>query len=150
MSSRLLPALQNAAIAAVVCAEILSAGMPASADVIAFKANLKGTSEVPPNQSKGTGSVEVSYDTAGKLLSWKGSYTGLSGPVTVAHFHGPAIVGKNAGVMVIITMGNAPGTFEGSATLSDTQAADLLAGRWYVNLHTAANPAGEIRGQVLK
>lgn len=39
---------------------------------------------------------------------------------------------------------------QGSATLTDAQAADLLAGRYYINIHTAANPAGEIRGQVTK
>ena len=38
----------------------------------------------------------------------------------------------------------------GSATLTDAQAADLMAGRWYVNIHTAANRGGEIRGQVEK
>lgn len=145
MYSRLLLALPTTAAVALVLA-----GMPARADVIALKANLKGTSEVPPNQSKASGSVAVSYDTADKTLSWKGSYSGLSGPVTVAHFHGPAAVGRNAGIAVAITLGSTAGAFEGSATISETQAADLLAGRWYVNLHTAANPAGEIRGQVLK
>jgi CHRD domain len=148
MNSRLLLALQCLAVSSVVAVAI--AGIPASAEVISFKANLKGTSEVPPNQSKGTGSVAVSYDTADKTLSWKGSYSGLSGPVTTAHFHGPAAIGKNAGIMVGITVGTAPGAFEGSATISDAQVAELMAGRWYVNLHTAANPAGEIRGQVLK
>ncbi len=145
MISRLLLALP---MAAVLAASLT--GMPASADPIALKANLKGTSEVPPNQSKATGSVAVNYDPADKSLSWKGSYSGLSGPVTAAHFHGPAEIGKNAGITVVIAMGSNAGTFEGSATISDSQAADLLAGRWYVNLHTAANPAGEIRGQVLK
>jgi hypothetical protein len=145
MNFRLLPTLHTFAVAAFV-----AAGMPASADVIALNANLKGTSEVPPNQSKGAGSVAVTYDTADKTLSWKGSYSGLSGAVTAAHFHGPAAVGRNAGIMVSIAISGTSGTFEGSATISDAQAADLLAGRWYVNLHTAANPAGEIRGQVLK
>jgi hypothetical protein len=66
----------------------------------------------------------------------------------MAHFHGPAEPGKNAGVAVPI-----PGTaspMNGSATLTDAQAADLMAGKWYVNVHTAENKGGEIRGQVLK
>ena len=40
--------------------------------------------------------------------------------------------------------------FEGSATLTDAQADELLAGKWYVNVHTAANKGGEVRGQVTK
>lgn len=145
MNCRLLVAVTFTAVAA-----LMVVGAPVMAEVVALKADLKGTSEVPPNQSKGTGSVALSYDDAGKTLSWKGSYSGLTGPVTGAHFHGPAAAGKNARIAVGITLGNTPGSFEGSATLSDAQAADLMAGRWYVNLHTAANPAGEIRGQVVK
>lgn len=145
MHSRLLLAVHGFAVAA-----IAIAGMPATAEVISFKAELKGTSQVPPNQSKGTGSVAVTYDTVEKTLTWTGSYSGLSGPIVAAHFHGPAAIGRNGGIAVGITIGSAPGVFEGTATISDAQAADLLAGRWYVNLHTAAYPAGEIRGQVLK
>src|SRR5689334_8457678 len=86
---------------------------------------------------------------ADKKLSWKLSYSGLSGPATAAHFHGPAEAGKNAGVAVAIP--NATSSpVEGSATLTDAQAADLMAGKYYVNIHTAANPGGEIRGQVTK
>jgi hypothetical protein len=126
------------------------AGMPASAEVIALKAELKGTNEVPPNKSAGSGTLTLSYDTAERKLSWKGGYSGLTSPVIAAHFHGPAAVGRNAGISLVIANGTLPASFEGSATLTDAQATDLLAGRWYVNLHTAANPAGEIRGQVLK
>ena len=73
----------------------------------------------------------------------------MSGPATAAHFHGPAEVGKNAGVAVAIPNATTSPN-EGSATLTDAQAADLLAGKYYVNVHTAANPGGEIRGQVTK
>jgi hypothetical protein len=77
------------------------------------------------------------------------TYSGLSGTPTAAHFHGPAQSGANAGVAVPIpNVATSPA--QGSATLTDAQAADLLAGRYYINIHTAANPAGEIRGQVTK
>jgi hypothetical protein len=114
-----------------------------------MKATLDGKSQVPPNSSTATGSADIDYDPASKKLSWKLSYSGLSGPATAAHFHGPAEPGKNAGVAVAIP--NATSSpVEGSATLTDAQAADLLAGRYYINIHTAANPGGEIRGQVTK
>ena len=122
------------------------------AATIQFKADLKGSSEVPPNQTTGTGSVTATFDPATKQLTWNGSYSGTSGPVTAAHFHGPAEAGKNAGVAIwISTKGSPfPSPFQGSATLTDAQATDLQAGMWYVNLHTAANPGGELRGQLMK
>jgi hypothetical protein len=136
--------------AGIAVAAVAASVIPARTEVLSYKVELKGNSEVPPNHSKATGSVSVSYDPAEKKLTWMGSYSGLSGPVTVAHFHGPAAAGKNAGIAVGISNGNLPASFEGSATLTDAQAADLAAGRWYLNLHTAAYPAGEIRGQVVK
>jgi hypothetical protein len=120
---------------------------PAFADK--FKATLDGKSEVPPNTSAATGTAEIDYDAATKKLTWKVTYSGLSGPATAAHFHGPAEVGKNAGVEVPIpNAGTSP--VAGSATLTDAQAADLTGGKLYINVHTAANPGGEIRGMVTK
>ena len=110
-----------------------------------MKATLDGKSEVPPNTSAATGSADIDYDAASKKLT----YSGLSGPATAAHFHGPAEAGKNAGVAVAIPNATSSPA-EGSATLTDAQAADLVAGKYYVNVHTAANPGGEIRGQVTK
>ncbi|PDT72612.1 CHRD domain-containing protein [Bradyrhizobium sp. C9] len=120
---------------------------PAFAEKLTAKLDAK--SEVPANASAGTGTADIDYDAASKKLSWKLTYSGLSGPATAAHFHGPAEAGKNSGVAVAIP--NATSSpVEGSATLTDAQAADLLAGKYYVNVHTAANPGGEIRGQVTK
>ena len=120
---------------------------PAFADK--YKASLDAKAEVPPNASTATGTADIDYDPASKKLSWKVTYSGLSGPATAAHFHGPAEVGKNGGVAVAIpNAGTSP--VEGSATLNDTQAADFTSGKYYVNIHTQANPGGEIRGQVTK
>lgn len=120
---------------------------PAFAEKLTAK--LDDKSEVPATTSAGTGTADIDYDAASKKLSWKLTYSGLSGPATAAHFHGPAEAGKNSGVAVAIP--NATSSpVEGSATLTDAQAADLLAGKYYVNVHTAANPGGEIRGQVTK
>jgi len=114
----------------------------------AYKATLDASSEVPANPSKGTGQITATFDPATKHLSWTGSYSGLTGPVTAAHFHGPAKPGENAGVVIPVTATSSP--FSGEATLDDVKAADLAAGKVYFNIHTAANPKGEIRGQVVR
>ena len=132
-----------------IAAFAILAASAALAQEMKMKADLTGAQEVPPVTTQGKGSAEVNFEPASKKLSWTVTYSGLSGPPTAAHFHGPAEAGKNAGVAVPIpNQANSPVT--GSATLTDAQAADLQAGRYYVNIHTAANPSGEIRGQVTK
>ena len=121
---------------------------PALADMMMFKADMKAAAEVPANDSKGMGTAEVTYDTAAKSLKWTVTFSGLTGPAAAAHFHGPAEAGKNAGVVVPLTGTASPMT--GSATLTDAQAADLMAGKYYINVHTAMHKDGEIRGQVMK
>jgi hypothetical protein len=121
----------------------------AFAEQVKMKADLSAMQEVPPNTSQGKGNADITFDTASKQLTWTVNYSGLSGPATAAHFHGPAEAGKNAGVAVPIP-NQATSPVTGSHTLTDGQANDLLAGRYYVNVHTAANPGGEIRGQVTK
>ena len=110
---------------------------------------LTGANEVPPVTSPGKGEANVDYDKASKKLTYKVIYSDLTGDATAAHFHGPAAPGANAGVVIPIGSGAPANPTEGSATLTDAQAADLLAGKWYVNVHTKANPGGEIRGQVV-
>ena len=114
-----------------------------------FTADLKSSNEVPANDSKGSGTLTATYDTASKKLTYTATYKDLSGPATMAHFHGPADAKTNAGVVVPVK-DMTPGTLKGEATLTDAQAADLEAGKWYFNVHTAANKGGEIRGQVMK
>lgn len=136
------------ALAAFAMSACIALGAPARAEKMAMKVNLTSASEVPPNTSPGKGTADVTYDTTSKLLTWKVTYSGLTGPATMAHFHGPAEAGKNAAV--VIPFKDAASGAEGSATLTDAQAADLMAGKMYINVHTEANKGGEIRGQVTK
>jgi len=136
-------------IAGLAVAALLGTGTLAVAETIGFKANLSGKNEVPPNTTTASGKADVSYDTVTKKLTWTVTFSGLTGPAIAAHFHGPADPKKNAGVAVLIG-NNISSPAKGSATLTDAQAADLMASRWYVNIHTVANKPGEIRGQVMK
>lgn len=95
--------------------------------------------------STGTGRVNCVLDLSTNVLSWHITWQGLTGAATVAHFHGPALPGQNGGVQIGLGT-TSPET--GSAVLSASQRNDLLAGLWYVNIHTGAFPGGEIRGQV--
>lgn len=138
----------NRLLTAVALSLTLAAPALAFADTVNLKAELLASSEVPPKDSQGHGTLDGSYDTSSKLLQWKVTYADLTGAASMAHFHGPAPVGKNSGVMIPIDASKLPSPIEGSATLTDAQAHDLLAGNWYFNVHTAKNPGGEIRGQV--
>jgi hypothetical protein len=121
----------------------------AFAQAVSYKANLTAAAQVPPNDSKGTGTLTASYDPASKKLTYTVNYKDLTGPATAAHFHGPADAKANAGIVVPVN-GALTSPIKGEATLTDAQLADLAAGKWYFNVHTAANKGGEIRGQVMK
>jgi CHRD domain len=137
-------------------AAFIASAAPTYAAGTSYKTALSGASEVPANTSAGTGTASVTYDAGSKMLTWSGTFSGLSGPATAAHIHGPAEAGKNAGVIVPLSTKDVPFTspFQGSATLPDDKAGALAAalsgGQAYVNVHTAANPGGEIRGQLAK
>jgi hypothetical protein len=137
-------AIASLALAAGVCANA-----PASAEVLNYKVQLLPGSEVPPNDTKGSGTLTGTYDTASKKLSWTVTYSGLSGPAIMAHFHGPADPSVNAAV-VVPQPGSLESPMKGEVTLTDAQAEQFMAGKWYFNVHTAQNKGGEIRGQMVK
>jgi CHRD domain-containing protein len=135
---------------------VLAAALAAPAALVAgqaladdFIAKLTGGAEVPSVQTPATGSATITLDPKAKKLEWSVTYSRLSGPPTVAHFHGPAGAGVNAPPVVTLE-GSLDSPISGSASLTDAQITDLKDGHWYLNIHTAANPKGEIRGQVVR
>lgn len=133
-------------------------------DTESLSANLSGANERPtPVTSPATGSASFTASTSGAVttITYTVTVTGnLSGPVTAAHIHGPGGVNDVASPIVTLTVSNATGTTgvlvsgsfttTGHATINTAQLlTHMLAGNTYVNLHTAANPGGEIRGQII-
>ena len=143
------PTFLRPAFTALALGALVFAATPVFADTVSYKADLKASSEVPPNDSKGTGTLDAAYDTTSKKLNWTITYAGLTGPATAAHFHGPAAAGANAPPAVPLA-GKLESPIKGDATLTEAQLTDLQAGRWYLNIHTAAHKDGELRGQVMK
>ena len=135
-------------LAAFVALSMMLIPVAALAETVALAADLSGTVQVPANPSKGKGTLTATYDTDTKTFSWSGTYAGLTGQPIAAHFHGPADTKMNA--PVALNMDKHASPFQGTATLTDAQAADLLAGRWYANFHTPSYPGGELRGQVVR
>lgn len=116
-----------------------------------LRADLYGGYEVPPTDSKGSGYFSAVYTPATKVLEYRLNLVKLSGPVTMAYLHGPAPAGENAQQVAPI---NVPfyadrSTISDGVTLTADQAAEVLAGLWYVNVMTEKYPDGEIRGQIL-
>ncbi len=137
-----------AALSGLVLAPVCAA--PAMAASKSIMVPLSGAVEVPPVQTSGKGSARLSYDPDTRNLSWIVEFSDLSGPATMAHFHGPALPGKNGPIAVWIgEKGVAPvSPVEGSTVLTPEQAKDFTGGGWYVNVHTGNNPSGEIRGLI--
>ena len=124
---------------------LMSAGV-ARAETVHFVAALTGADEVPPNTTAGKGQLTAELETMENTLVYRATYTGLTGPAVAAHFHGPAAPGANAPPVVVVPNPNTP--ISGATLLTAQQAEDLMAGKWYFNVHTQANGGGEIRGMV--
>jgi len=112
---------------------------------VVLAATLDGAQETPPNASPGTGLGGFTFDTGTSTLSWNITFSGMIGIETDAHIHQGA-PGVPGGIVFAIPLGS-PSV--GSAALTPAQTANLLAGNFYVNLHTSAFPGGELRGQIL-
>lgn len=134
--------------AALLAALMVGTGAPAWAADTAMGAQLSGSNEVPPNTSPASGKLSATFNPDTRMLKWSVTHDKLTGPVTAAHFHGPAATGQNAPPVVNFSS-KLTSPIEGEAVLTPEQVKDLMAGKWYVNLHTAANPGGEIRGQAM-
>lgn len=129
---------------------LASLSIAAHAATVTLKADLKASTEVPANNSVGTGTLTATLNTETNEFKYHIEFSGLSGPVVAAHFHGPAEAGTNAKPQLPIKTSPIASPIDGSATLTPEQAKDLTDGKWYFNLHTAGNPRGEVRGQIVK
>jgi len=143
VTTRVFPTILAAAVLAL-------SSIASHAATINLKAELKASTEVPPKDGAGTGTLTATLDTETKEFKYHIEFSGLSGPVVAAHFHGPAAAGVNAKPLIPIKASPIANPIDGSATLAPEQVKDLLDGKWYFNLHTSANPGGEIRGQIVK
>ena len=135
---------QNSGVVAALAVSMMFAAATAQAEMLKFTTAMTGAAAVPPNDSAATGTAEVTLDTEAKTATWIYTHEGLSGDMTAAHIHGPATAAETSGP-VIDTTGE---TMEGSAPITDAQAAELMAGMYYFNVHTEKFPDGEVRGQL--
>ena len=109
-----------------------------------FFATLNGAQEVPPTNSTATGTATLVLSPDDKSARLSLNFSGLSSAQTDAHIHGPAAIGSEAGVLFPLPLGQIS---EVKIDLLPGQAQDLKSGLWYVNVHSANFPGGEIRGQ---
>lgn len=136
-------------VAVAALAIVAASTVPGAAAPMKVSANLTPSAEVPaPKDAHGKGEMTGTYDPATKKLEFTVTYSGLTGPATMAHLHAPAPTGKAADVEIPIK-GSVESPIKGDYTLSDAQAKNLTDGMTYLNVHTKTNPKGELRGQIL-
>lgn len=134
---------------AVAISALAFVSLAARAETVKLHATLKTAWEIPAKTGPGHGTLTATLDTTTNVLTYHVEFSDLTGPAVAAHFHGPASESTN-GPPVVMVAKPVTSPVDGTATLTADQAADLLAGKYYFNVHTAANPGGEIRGEVLK
>lgn len=132
---------------------LVALGAPAWAETIEFQAMLDQDQAVPapsPVPEAG-GRAYVTLNTETNEIAWDINYYSLSGDIVAIHFHGPAKPGETGDIAVAIdNTSEMTGKLTGSAKISAEQAQKLMDGLWYINIHTKLNPAGEIRGQLIR
>jgi len=128
------------------------ASVPAHAASKNFIAVLNSGQETPPNTSGAFGVAFFTFDTKTGQLCYRVSYSRLEGGAEVAaHIHGPAVPGQMANVLIPIAESGSPKNnciTPDAATLKTVKKA-LPKGQLYFNVHSAQDPGGEIRGQIL-
>jgi hypothetical protein len=139
------------ALAGVIALGWLGTALPGAApadaapNVVILEAILTGAQEVPPVTTTASGLATVLFDATTRKVHFVIAHD-VANPVA-AHFHGNGFPGTNAAILIPIG-GSLASPIVGEATLTESQAADLLAGRWYLNIHSVTNQAGEVRGQL--
>jgi hypothetical protein len=139
----------NRALAAILMATSLLWAGSATATVFNLSASMDSAQVVGGggSTSAGIGFATITLNDNNRKLKWNMTWSGLETPALSLHFHGNAPPGGTAGVQIIVTLtGSLPNT--GQAILSANKVAKVLAGKWYINLHTNRYPSGEIRGQI--
>jgi hypothetical protein len=124
----------------------LAVGAVAGAETLTVKAHLSGKDEAPPVAARAVGELSGEVDTDTRLFTYRVAYAGLSGPASAARFAGPAGRGKVG--PPILQMSDPSSPIGGEAVLTDAQMEQIKKGLWYFTVATAANPDGEIRGQL--
>ncbi len=116
-----------------------------SAETFRYSCILSGLQEAPPVASTGMGAGSFLIDTDANTVTYNIAYTTLNSAESAAHIHGFSDPGVGSGVVHALPAGNPK---VGTWNYSEAQEADILAGRAYVNIHSATSPGGEIRGQI--
>jgi CHRD domain len=138
--------MRKVLIAATASMAVASLGGAAGADTLIVKAHLSGKDEAPPVAARGIGELAGQLDTDTKLFTYRVAYAGLTGPASAARFAGPAGRGKVGAPILVMSDPSSP--IGGEAILTADQMAQIRKGLWYFTVATAANPDGEIRGQL--
>jgi hypothetical protein len=137
------------ALAGVACMGVVAV---AEAAPIPISVPLSGSEQVPPVQTQGSGTANLTYDPDTRVVTWNITFSGLSSDATMAHIHGPGPIGKNAPPVVWLSKrgsSSVTSPMTGQATLSPEQAQEFIGGNTYINVHTKQHPDGEIRGQII-